>query len=333
MREGSAVLGVAIAAYRSEAFIADCLTALFASVDVRLRVVVVDNASDDATAEMVRQWVRERTEALTFAEAAVGELGRAKADLTLLRAPVNGGFAYATNRGLESLLADPAIDLFWVLNPDCQPFPDAAAKFAAAGADGAFSLMGGRTLYLARPDLVQTDGGRVSLTTGVCSSVNSGRPAGESRVPSAGEIDYITGASCVASRRFLETVGLMREDYFLYYEEVDWALRRGALPLRQVPEAVVLHYGGATIGSGSFDTSPSPFSHYFNYRNRVRFMRRFAPASMPATYVYAVAKALQLLLSGARDEARAVIAGTFSRPPPAEVRDKVDPAARPIAFR
>jgi GT2 family glycosyltransferase len=325
-------LGVAIAAYRSEGFIADCLTALFASTDVRLRVVVVDNASDDGTVETVRRWAQGRSGAVSFAEAPVGEIGRAEADLTLLRAPVNGGFAYATNRALEVLVADPAIGLFWVLNPDCQPCPEAAAKFAAAGSDGAFSLMGGRTLYLARPDLVQTDGGRVSMTTGVCHSVNGGLPESQSRVPGAAEIDYITGASCVASRRFLETVGLMREDYFLYYEEVDWALRRGALPLRQAPDAVVLHYGGATIGSGSFGTNTSPFTHYFNYRNRVRFMRRYAPVALPMTYAYAVAKALQLALSGARDEARAVIAGTFSRPPPSEVREMVDPAARAIAF-
>ena len=148
----------------------------------------------------------------------------------------------------------------------------------------------------------------------------------------ASGIDYVTGASCVASRRFLETVGLMREDYFLYYEEVDWALRRGALPLRQAPDAVVLHYGGAAIGSGSIGTRPSPFSHYFNYRNRVRFMRRFAPAALPVTYAYAVAKAARLALGGERAEARAVIAGTFSRPPPAEVRDRVDPEAYAIAF-
>lgn len=324
-------MGVAVVAFQSADFIRGCLDSLFASAGVRLRVVVVDNASDDATVEAIRSWAQVHG-GLTFAEAAAGELACAEADLTLLRAPVNGGFAYATNRALEVLRADPALDLFWLLNPDCQVLPDTAARFVAAGSDGAFGLMGGRVVYLSRPDLVQTDGGRVSRVTGVVSSVNSGLAAAAARVPDGSEIDFISGASCVASRRFLNTVGLMREDYFLYYEEVDWALRRGPLPLRQVPEAVVLHHGGMTIGSGGLDRRASAFSNYFNFRNRLRFMRRFAPLRLPLALGYGLGKAAQLAAQGAFGEAHAVLAGVMGMGPPSKVRDRLSPAAQAIAF-
>jgi len=256
----------------------------------------------------------------------------AKADLTLLRSPVNGGFAYATNRALEVLHADPALGLFWLLNPDCQVLPDTAAQFLAAAGDGEFGLMGGRVVYLSRPDLVQTDGGRVSRLTGLCTSVNLSRAVAEAHMPAASEIDYITGASCIASRAFLDTVGLMQEDYFIYYEEVDWALRRGKLALRQAPSAVVLHHGGTTTGTGSFDRRPNPFSNYFNYRNRMRFMCRFAPLGVPVALAYGLAKAVQLGLLGAFAESWSVVAGLLSLPPPAAVRDRLDPAARTHAF-
>ena len=81
----------------------------------------------------------------------------------------------------------------------------------------------------------------------------------------------------VVSRDFLARVGPMREDYFLYYEEVDWALRRGDLPLAFAGDAIVYHHGGTSIGTGRLDERPSAFSNYFNYRNRMRFMRRFHP--------------------------------------------------------
>lgn len=324
-------MGVAVVAFQSADFIGGCLDSLFASVGARVRVVVVDNASDDETVPVIRNWAAAH-DVLTFAEAAVGELARAEADLTLLRAPANGGFAYATNRALEALRADPGLDLFWLLNPDCEVLPDTAAKFVAAGADAAFGLMGGRVVYLSRPDLVQTDGGRVSRVTGVVTSANLNLPVAAARMPAASDIDYITGASCVASRRFLDAVGLLREDYFIYYEEVDWALRRGGLPLRQVPGAVVLHHGGTTTGTGSFDRRPSPFSNYFNYRNRIRFMRRFAPLAVPVALAYGLAKAAQLALLGAFAESWSVASGLLSLPPPAEVRDRLDPAARAHAF-
>lgn len=192
-----------------------------------------------------------------------------------MRAPVNGGFAFGSNRGLELLLGDPQLQLFWLLNPDCEVLPDTAAHFLASGREGGFSLMGGRTIYLTRPDAIQTDGGRVSRWTGVCESINAGRPLAGTQMQDAASVDFITGANCVASRQFIEQAGLMEEDYFLYYEEVDWAFRRGDLPLRQVPEAVIHHHGGTTTGTGTIDRSPSAFANYFNYRNLLRFVRRF----------------------------------------------------------
>ena len=250
----------------------------------------------------------------------------------MLRAPVNGGFAYATNRALEVLLADPALDLFWVLNPDARAAPDAAAHYARAGADGNFALMGGRTLFAAHDNLVQTDGGRVSRFTGLCSSVNWNVPLAEAPLPDAASLDFITGANLVASRRFCDQAGLMREDYFLYYEEVDWAQRRGDLPLRFVPEAVVTHHGGTSIGTGSVGRRPSPFANYFNHRGRMRFMLRFNPLMLPVGVAYGMAKAAQLLLLGAGDEARALLAGMFGLGPPAQVRATLSPDAQRLAF-
>lgn len=125
----------------------------------------------------------------------------------------------------------------------------------------------------------------------------------------------------------------MTEDYFLYYEEVDWAFRRGDLPLRLVSDVVVYHYGGTTIGSGSTSRRASAFANYFNYRNRIRFLWRFRPVSVPVGLAYALAKAIQLALIGAHDEARAVFAGAFALAPPAAIRDRIAPGpARALAF-
>ncbi len=326
----SADIGVAIVAFRAAGFIGDCLDSLFASHGARVRAVVVDNASPDGTVDAVRQWAIAHPQ-VGFAEGAVGEIDRAEADLTLLRSSLNGGFAYASNRGLEVLLADPALSLLWMLNPDCTVLPDTAARFVTAGADQAFSLMGGRIVYLDNPGRVQCDGGRVSRYTGTCSLINMGQPL-DTPPPAAAAVDFVSGACCVISRRFIETTGLMREDYFLYYEEVDWALRRGDLPLRHAPEAVVRHVGGATIGSGVPGRRPSAFANYFNYRNRIRFMRRFAPARVPLALAYGLAKAAQLALKGAWAEAHGVLAGIAGAPPPASVRAQIAPEARALAF-
>lgn len=325
-------IGVAVVAYQSAPVILACLDSLFRSQDASLRVVVTDNACTDATVPLIRAWALENADRISFQEVSLGEISAASADLTLLRSPVNGGFAYASNTGLRLLTPIAGLDLFWLVNPDCEVLPDTAAQFVRAAAQGAFSLMGGRTIFRNSPDIVQTDGGRVSRLTGVCKSVNWGQPLSDAAMPDGDEIDFITGANCVASRQFIEAAGYMVEDYFVYYEEVDWAFRRGALPLRQVPTAVILHDGGTVIGSGSLNRLPSPFSIYFNSRNRIRFVRRFMPTALPMAYAYILLQALRNAMRGALPQAKAALAGAFGRKPPAIVRDFVAKSAWGHAF-
>ena len=330
-------LGVAIVAFNSADIIVGCLDSLFASRGAELRVVVTDNASSDDTVDAIRGWAARRGRedaAFHFTELPADTAAPASADLTLLRSGFNGGYAHGVNAGLRLLLRDPAIDLFWVLNPDCEVTPEAAARYLAHGADGAFALMCGRTIYKEAPDRIQTDGGRIDRWTGVCSAANLGLPPATTPMPQARELDFIPGSNAVATRTFIERAGLMSEDYFLYYEEVDWAFRRGQLPLRIVDDVVVYHYGGTAIGSGSATRRASPFANYFNYRNRIRFLARHRPMAVPIGLAYAVAKALQLLLlKRAASEARALVAGAFGLAPPAAVRERIAPGpARLLAF-
>lgn len=329
-------IGVAIVAFNSADVILGCLDSLFASQGATLRVVVTDNCSSDATVALIREWSAKRQEAdreFGFAELPADAVSDAEVELTLLRSDVNGGYAHGVNAGLKVLLRNPSLDLFWVLNPDCEVTPDAAARYLAHGADGGFSLMCGRTLYTDVPDRVQTDGGRVNRWTGVCSAVNIGAPSTSATMPRAAALDFVPGSNAVATRAFIERAGLMTEDYFLYYEEVDWAFRRGDLPLRVVDDVIVYHHGGTAIGSGAVGRRASPFANYFNYRNRIRFLRRHRPIAVPVALGYAAAKASQLVLKGAFGEARALLAGAFGLAPPAAVRDRIAPGeARRLAF-
>lgn len=329
-------LGVTIVTFNSADVILGCLASLFASRDAALRVVVTDNSSDDDTVSLVRDWARKRAASdwtFSFAELSPDTGEMPTASMILLRSPYNGGYAHGVNAGLRVLLRDAALDLFWVLNPDCEVTPDAAARYCAHGADGQFSLMCGRTIYKERPHEIQTDGGRVNLWTGVCSATNLGRPANATPLPNANELDFIPGSNAVATRAFVERAGLMPEEYFLYYEEVDWAFRRGALPLRIVDDVIVYHYGGTAIGSGSRTRAASSLSNYFNYRNRIRFLKRYRPVAVPVGLTYATAKAAQLLMRGRAEEAAALAAGAFGFAPPAAVRDRIAPGkARQLAF-
>lgn len=310
------MLGVAIALYRSADVIGDCLSSLLASRNVNLRVVLADNASPDETSAAVREWASANLAPHQFAEGRPGEIAQAQAWLTLLHLPANGGFAHATNRALELLMADPQIAHFWLLNPDCRADPGAAAEYLEAARRGPYALIGGRTLYVDPPGMIQSEGGRVSRWTGVCTSLGAGRAHPETPPTDEHSLDYVSGANCLASRMFIERAGLMDEGYFLYYEEVDWAQRRGDLPLRLAPAALAAHHGGSAIGSGTHRRRASPLSLYWNHRSRMRYLRRHNPVALPLAWLWALAKALQVLLSGDARGSRAIIAAIIGRRAP-----------------
>lgn len=336
--------GVVIVAFRSGDVILDCLESLLASSGVRLRVVVVDNGSGDGTPVLIRDWAAGRLAyapapdlpfALTACAKPVALDGTPGPhhSVTLIEAGVNGGFAAGVNIGLAHLAADAEVNRFWILNPDCVTPPGTARAFATQPAPaGGFALMGGRCLYLDPPPRIQIDGGTINKRTGVTGNLNLGADPAQTPPPEAAAMDFITGASMVASRRFYTAAGPMPEDYFLYYEEADWALRRGTLPLLYCAQGLVYHRAGTAIGSPTLGRPASAFSLYFKHRARLRFMRRHYPWNLPFAYAYSLAKAVQLLLKGYPVEARTVLAASFNRPPAPDIRAKLSKEAATRAF-
>lgn len=350
--EALPALGVVIVAFNARDVILDCLESLLAARAVRLHVVVVDNASDDGTPGALADWASGRVPwtapadlpadlPFTLAPApkplALAPPGEAPPPalpaLTLLRAGVNGGFAAGVNLGLAELARHPGIERFWVLNPDSIVPPDTPRAFATHPAPpGGFALMGGRVSYLDPPDMIQSDGGTIDRRTGVTHNRNLGADAVTVPHPGAAGCDFIPGSSMVAARAFYEAAGPMTEDYFLYYEEVDWALRRGALPLVACPDARIYHRAGTAIGSATLARIAAPFALYFLHRARLRFMRRFFPRALPLALAFSLAKAGQYLLKGHVRAAVTVLGASLGLPPPAAVRARLSPQAAARAF-
>ena len=321
--------------YNSADVIEDCLSSLKSSDHQELKIVLVDNCSPDETVNSIRNFDRGD---LTYQEVSSEQAAQANSsdqfDITLIASQQNTGFAGGVNQGLVYLLNDPGIDLFWVLNPDVMVAPDTAKQYALRAKEvGEFGLMGGRILYVSPANVIQTDGGMINPRTGICSGIHAGMPATTPPPKYATGQDFVPGASIVTSRQFLETVGLMDEDYFLYYEEVDWAFRRGQLKLIHAPKAVVRHHGGTAIGSASIDRKQgSALSNYFNYRNRMRFMRKYYARNRWTAYLYSSLKIIKFFGQGHLAEADGALRGLFDLPPPKKVRQCFSEDVGQIAF-
>jgi hypothetical protein len=89
------------------------------------------------------------------------------------------------------------------------------------------------------------------------------------------------------NRRFLQIAGGMREDYFLYCEEVEWCLRALSRGLRLgfAEDACVVHHQGTSTGSSRDAGARSRLSVYLNERNRLLLTRDLFAYRLPVAMV------------------------------------------------
>lgn len=304
----------------------ECLESLLRVPNQELRVVICDNGSEDGSAQRLQQWCNERASStvrepavplpsqgsqlqsspfrtIEQAEATAAKESPARWRLTLIRNDRNLGFAGGNNVGIRYALRDPACEYIWILNNDTVVDPGALdCLLGYARGDTRIGICGVRLLYYDAPDVVQAHGGATfNWLTGAARAIGNKTADSEPVDPIAIErkMDYVIGASMLVSRRFIERVGLMEEGYFLYFEEIDWALRgRGEFRLGYSHDAVVYHKEGATIGSSTVGKRRSAISEYYLTRSRLKFIRRFRPIALPSAWAYSAAVALRRLAQG-----------------------------------
>lgn len=267
MGEQASVMRVAvvIVGFRNADDVAACIAALGETRYPAFEAVVVENGGPAAFA------------ALEARLPAALPGGRA---LRLVEAPGNLGFAGGVNLGIRSA---PDADAWWVLNPDAVPAPAALGELVARLERGDCDAAGGVLHYA--DGAVQSLGGVWRPWLGRAESIGSGRSI-DSPVDAAHverRLDFLVGASMLVHRRFVDKVGLMREDYFLYAEEIEWFLRgaRHGMRLGFAPGARVLHQQGTTTGWSNSLRNRAKMPVYLDERNRVLLTRDRFPARMP----------------------------------------------------
>jgi GT2 family glycosyltransferase len=258
-------VAVIIVSYRSRADIAACLAALEKSTWTRFRVAICENGGDAAWEE-----ARRRLPALLPGGQAV----------EFLKAPGNLGYAGGINFAIRGTAPAQA---YWILNPDTRPRPDALEAMLKRLRRGDCGAVG--------HDLVGEDGklgsrgGRWLAWSARAISIGKGQPrrVAEDAGRLEASIDYIVGASMLVGRDFLQRVGPMREDYFLYCEEVEWCLRaaRRGERLGYAPQAVVVHAQGTSTGGGGGLAARSKTSVYLAERSRMLLTRDLYPGRLP----------------------------------------------------
>lgn len=229
-----------IVTYKSAQLTIECVRSIQAeraTEGLRVRVIVVDNASGD----------------LAAIEKAV-EANGWSSWVTLIPAPLNGGFAYGNNLGIQHAYANGSPDYVYLLNPDTEVRPGAIGslvRFLEAQPDvgiagSSFEYLDGRDWPIAFrfPTVFSelSQGLQVGLVTRLLQRWTVARRMTRTRQPT----DWICGASMMVRPAVFAAIGGLDENYFLYFEETDFCYRarQAGFSTWYVPESRVMHIMG-----------------------------------------------------------------------------------------
>lgn len=283
-----------------------CLESL-AGLDYENKIVVVcDNGSTDGSLARILAWGNARAEMGLSAFSVVHEgedwpQDQRLLDLVLVRCRTNHGFGGGNNAGLRFAIARGDLDYAWILNNDTLVDPQAlSALVTRARADPRIGVCGSTILDADGDRRIQVRGGLVYDPAHARGDhIGEGDPftyLDDAAVRSIeSRMSAVQGASMLVSRSFLEIVGLMPEEFFLYCEEMEWSMRSaGRFRFGYAQDSIVYHKQGGTL---DYD-SESFASIYFFTRNRLRFNRMRFKAQVPRSYVHVLLVLLKRLVRG-----------------------------------
>jgi N-acetylglucosaminyl-diphospho-decaprenol L-rhamnosyltransferase len=261
---------IIIVNYRTPGLVVDCLHSLNADVRAEpdCRVIVVDNASGDDSVGRLRTTIK----AAGWSWAEVQPLQR------------NGGFAFGNNAAIRPLLrSDRPPAYFHLLNPDTSIRPGAVSKLIDfMEAHPRIGIAGSR---------LEDVEGRPQCAAfrfhSILSELESGIRFGPVTrllrrwmvAPPPRNVthktDWVSGASMIVRREVFNSIGLMDEGFFLYYEETDFCRRaaKAGWPCWFVPASRVVHLEGQSTGATGIKARRSRLPYYW-FDSRRRYYRK-----------------------------------------------------------
>jgi hypothetical protein len=121
------------------------------------------------------------------------------------------------------------------------------------------------------------------------------------------QVDWLTGCAFMVRTDILQQIGLLKEEFFIYYEDVDlsFRIRKAGFELGYEPASVIYHIAGMSHKSKVKGPEGflNPKVHYLNARNRLWILKQhtrkgFVPTVIVYQTGYYIAVSLYFILRG-----------------------------------
>lgn len=192
-------------------------------------------------------------------------------NITLIESKENLGFAKGNNLGIKYAIDNKA-KYIMLLNNDTEIKNNTISILKDKLIhDDSLGIVGSRIMYYNNPNLINYCGGHINWLKAISVHERYKEEVKE-ELAKFFYTDFITGCCMMIKKEVFDTVGLLPEEYFMYFEDVDFCVKvsEAGYKLGICTESVVLHKVSAASGG-----EDSPFSIEWMTRNRLIFMNKY----------------------------------------------------------
>lgn len=191
--------------------------------------------------------------------------------VSFIRTGANLGFAGGNNVGIKAATGD----YYFLVNNDTELTADLIQKLVdILDRYPEVGMVSPRIQFFPDTGMTQYAGSTaVNYITSRNRMIGKYQRNGDDYNTVIGPTAFIHGAAVMVKKEAIEKAGLMHENYFLYYEEMDWCerVKKAGYQLWMRGDAVIYHKESISVGKNSW------LKEYFMNRNRILFTRRNAP--------------------------------------------------------
>ncbi|MEA3487106.1 MAG: glycosyltransferase family 2 protein [Thermodesulfobacteriota bacterium] len=268
----------------------ECLDSLLLSKPAIKTIIVCDNGSSDGSREKILAWARKRYQSpsiLALEQDARIHQRPSDYPFIYIQNKTNLGFAAGNNIGIRLALSEECFDFIWLLNNDTTIHERAVKTLLTYAKDHpGTGIFGSTVVFAARVETVQCAGGcRYNPLTTIFRPALGGENLDKVLAGNnSPRLDYIYGASMFVRAEVFERIGLLNEEYFLFYEELDFCQRckRAGFEIGWCLDSIVYHKNSKTIGQpGSTEKGKVALANYHENLSTLIYTRRFHPRLLP----------------------------------------------------
>jgi GT2 family glycosyltransferase len=310
---------VIILNYKKWEDVAECLETLFRSLYDNFTVIIIDNDSQNNSLEYLVHWAENNTNfSNRLSHFSIDKLLKPvvykyfnidaftdeiiPADLpqlVFIQNKANNGFAGGINPVLKCLLKEDAF--IWLLNPDMVVEETTLHSLAAFATNNPpESIIGSVIKYYSNPGKIHLyGGGKINFNSGTIEMIK--------RKSELFKMDYVSGGSLFTHARNFYNLGLLPEDYFLYWEETEWCYcaKMKGYKLCLCETAVCYDKVSTSIGK-------SFLADYYYTRNGLLFLSKYKKKKVPVALFFTLLRFLKKIATGQRARAKGVYKGMLS---------------------